>query len=124
MSSLISGGPGSFGIQTLLQAEKKASEVVQNARKQKLQKLKQAKEEADAEIQQFKTAIEQEFSQCKESHMGSSDQTSQKFEQDTKRLLDELAQQVKHHENEVIDMLLQYVAKVDLTLHPNVEYYK
>jgi V-type H+-transporting ATPase subunit G len=124
MSTPVGSGPTSLGIQTLLEAEKKALDIVQGARKQKTSMLKQAKEEAEMEIQHYKTEKEQEFQRYKESHLGFSGETSQKLEQETKQTMEAITTQVEQHKGKVIEMLLQWVEQVDISMHPNIEYYK
>ncbi|XP_068930602.1 V-type proton ATPase subunit G 3 isoform X2 [Petaurus breviceps papuanus] len=51
----------SQGIQQLLQAEKRAKDKLDEAKKRKGKRLKQAKEEAMAEIDQYRMQKEKEF---------------------------------------------------------------
>ncbi|XP_063791630.1 V-type proton ATPase subunit G 1-like [Pseudophryne corroboree] len=48
-------------IQQLFQAEKRAAEIVAEARQQRIKHLKRAREEAQAEIEQFRLQHEKEF---------------------------------------------------------------
>ncbi|KAL9658172.1 hypothetical protein ABK040_013084 [Willaertia magna] len=59
----------STNIQYLLQAEQEASEIVKEARKQRLIKLKQAKDEADNEIKKFKESKEILFQKFQTEHL-------------------------------------------------------
>lgn len=51
----------SRGIQTLLEAERKAHEIVQNARSYRAQRLKASKADAAKEIEEYKKTKEAEF---------------------------------------------------------------
>ena len=56
-------GQQQAGIRRLLQAEQKAQELVQKARRDKVAKLKQAKEEAEKEIEAYRAKREAEFAE-------------------------------------------------------------
>uniref|UniRef100_A0A8C8VFT1 V-type proton ATPase subunit G n=1 Tax=Pelusios castaneus TaxID=367368 RepID=A0A8C8VFT1_9SAUR len=60
----------SQGIQQLLQAEKRAKDKLEDAKKRKGKRLKQAKEEATAEIDHYRLQREREF-RHKQSNFGS-----------------------------------------------------
>ncbi|KAF9245241.1 H+-ATPase G subunit-domain-containing protein [Melanogaster broomeanus] len=61
----------SQGIQTLLEAEKEAAKIVQQARQYRVQRLKDARSEASKEIEEYRREKEAEFKAFEASHAGS-----------------------------------------------------
>ncbi|KAI6044312.1 H+-ATPase G subunit-domain-containing protein [Pisolithus marmoratus] len=60
----------SQGIQTLLEAEKEAAKIVQQARQYRVQRLKDARSEATREIEEYRRVKEDEFKAFEASHAG------------------------------------------------------
>merc|ERR1712059_213489 len=108
----------SQGIQQLLQAEKKAAELVGEARKKKTKRLKQAKEEAIAEIEQFRNECEQKFKQKQASETGKDD-FQQKINQDAEQSKGVMEEQVGMHEEQVISRILELVYDINPEIHEN-----
>eukprot|EP00695_Tsukubamonas_globosa_P002001 TRINITY_DN308_c0_g1_i1.p2 TRINITY_DN308_c0_g1~~TRINITY_DN308_c0_g1_i1.p2 ORF type:complete len:123 (-),score=61.42 TRINITY_DN308_c0_g1_i1:133-501(-) len=100
-------------IQKLLAAEKKAQEIISEAKRQRIAKLKQAKEEADKEILRFKEQREAEFQRNKEQILG----TSGAFTRDLEYKANQAAAQVRScaaaNRADVISLLLKTVQNVD-----------
>jgi len=108
----------SQGIQQLLQAEKKAAELVGEARKKKTKRLKQAKEEAIAEIETFRGECEGRFKE-KQLHETGRDDFQKKIVDDTNLRLSEMSNQIKQNEEKVIDRILKLVYEIEPELHEN-----
>ncbi|KAK9722473.1 hypothetical protein K7432_002662 [Basidiobolus ranarum] len=109
----------SQGIQTLLEAEKEASRIVQQAKQYRVQRLKEARSEAAKEIEVLKAEKAQEFKTMEQEHLGSSDQGSQAILNETeeqKRLVE-----VAFNENKekVLAKLLETVTNVKPKIHVN-----
>jgi len=80
----------SQGIQTLLEAEKEASRIVQQARQYRVQKLKDARTEATKEIEDYITAKGQEFRDFEASHAGTTSTTQVALDNDTDNRIREI----------------------------------
>lgn len=111
----------SQGIQTLLEAEKEAAKIVQEARQYRLQKLKDARTEAELEIEQYKEAKEQEFKAFECSHTGNISSSRSAIDQETDAKLDALTQSFNRTQDEVVKKLLDRVILVNPELHRNMK---
>jgi len=108
----------SQGIQQLLAAEKKAADLVADARKRKTKRLKQAKEEAAAEIEQFRNECEKKFKEKQASEMGQED-FQKRITDETNQRLEEMANQIQTNKGAVIDRMLDLVYDINPELHEN-----
>jgi len=108
------------GIQHLLQAEKKASEKVAEARKRKQRRLKQAKEEAQAEIERIHKEKDSNFRSVESATLGDKDKMVAQIDKETKRKLQEMEIQVKNHQQSVVTTLLEMVYNIQPEVHPNM----
>jgi len=108
----------SQGIQQLLAAEKKAADLVADARKRKTKRLKQAKEEAAAEIEQFRNECEKKFKEKQASEMGQED-FQKRITDETGQRLEEMASQIQTNKGAVIDRMLDLVYDINPELHEN-----
>ncbi|KAI8811792.1 H+-ATPase G subunit-domain-containing protein [Cladochytrium replicatum] len=111
----------SQGIQTLLEAEKEASKIVQKARQYRVQRLKDARTEAAKEIEALKAEKNKEFAAFEKSHSGSSDETNVKLVQDTDAKLAEINVLYEKHKEKVFERLMGAVLDVKPKLHVNVK---
>ncbi|KAF8963422.1 H+-ATPase G subunit-domain-containing protein [Flammula alnicola] len=111
----------SQGIQTLLEAEKEAAKIVQQARQYRVQKLKDARAEATKEIEEYKKAKEQEFKAFEASHAGTTSTTQAALDKDTDAKLKEIEVIFKTKKNDVVDTLLQRATLVHPELHRNLK---
>ncbi|KAG0216108.1 H(+)-transporting V1 sector ATPase subunit G [Mortierella sp. GBA30] len=109
----------SSGIQTLLEAEKEASKIVQKARQYRVQRLKDARQEAAKEIEELKAAKNEAFKNFEQEHAGSSDQTSQRVEVETEQKRVEIEAAFAKNREAVLQMLLETVYTVEPKIHPN-----
>jgi len=102
------------GIRKLLQAEQKAQEMVQKARRDKVAKLKLAKEEAEKEIEAYRAKRESEFSEYAGQFSSSGEDYNKNLEQRTDGEIKELQDQAVDGKEDVIKLLLASVRRVDL----------
>ncbi|XP_065666297.1 V-type proton ATPase subunit G [Hydra vulgaris] len=108
----------SHGIQQLLGAEKKAADLVGDARKRKTKRLKQAKEEAISEIEQFRNERETIFKETQQSRFGQDDYQKQ-ITEDTNSKLALIERQVKENKGAVVKRILELVYDISPKLHEN-----
>jgi len=111
----------SQGIQTLLEAEKEASKIVQQARQYRVQKLKDARTEASKEIEAYKQAKEQEFRAFEASHAGTTSTTQQALDKDTDVKLKEIDAVFKRKKDDVVTSLFARATLVHPELHRNLK---
>ncbi|OGM43242.1 vacuolar ATP synthase subunit G [Aspergillus bombycis] len=64
----LSSAQNSAGIQTLLDAEREAQKIVQQAREYRTKRIRDAKSEAQKEIEEYRTQKEQEFKKFEAEH--------------------------------------------------------
>lgn len=109
----------STGIQQLLQAEKKAAEKVSEARKRKAKRLKQAKEEAQAEIDGYRKQREDQYKKYELSILGSRSDMESQIDNETKKKLKEVDENVRRNKDGAIKNLLDFVMDIQPELHKN-----
>ncbi|XP_031558017.1 V-type proton ATPase subunit G-like [Actinia tenebrosa] len=109
----------SQGIQQLLAAEKRAAELVSDAKKRKTKRLKQAKEEAVEEITSYRAERENQFQEYQKEHMGSKDDFQVKIDENTKVKLDVMTNDVNQNKDKVIKRILSLVYDISPELHEN-----
>ena len=108
----------SHGIQQLLGAEKKAADLVADARKRKTKRLKQAKEEAISEIEQFRNEREAMFREAQQARIGQDDFQKHITEDNNAKLL-LVEKQVKANKEAVVKRILELVYDISPKLHEN-----
>jgi len=111
----------SQGIQTLLEAEKEASRIVQQARQYRVQKLKDARTEATKEIEDYITAKGQEFRDFEASHAGTTSTTQVALDNDTDNRIREIEAVFKRKKDDVVNSLLARATLVHPKLHRNLK---
>ncbi|XP_065829923.1 V-type proton ATPase subunit G-like [Oscarella lobularis] len=107
-------------VQQLLAAEKKAAEIVSEARRKKTKRLKQAKEEAAREIEAYRKEREDAYQKQKQQHMGSKDTFDAKVRADTEQKLREAQADVEANKEQVITRVLGLVQDVKPEIHKNL----
>ncbi|XP_077188876.1 V-type proton ATPase subunit G 3 [Paroedura picta] len=112
----------SQGIQQLLQAEKRAKDKLEEAKKRKGKRLKQAKEEAIAEIDHYRLQREKNFRQKQTNIMGSQGNLSTKIDEETATKIQDLTSNYRKNMESMIRHLLDKVYDIDPGLHPNYAY--
>eukprot|EP01101_Sappina_pedata_P013232 TRINITY_DN9506_c1_g1_i1.p2 TRINITY_DN9506_c1_g1~~TRINITY_DN9506_c1_g1_i1.p2 ORF type:complete len:114 (-),score=72.49 TRINITY_DN9506_c1_g1_i1:167-508(-) len=109
------------GIQQLLQAEKKAEDIISQARRERTALLKRARDEADAEIHDFKGKRSAEFEKFSNQYMGDKDSYTNGLKKKTDQEIVEITRASEAHRQEVVDLLLKFVSEVDLTVVKSYE---
>ncbi|XP_021538164.1 V-type proton ATPase subunit G 3 isoform X1 [Neomonachus schauinslandi] len=115
----------SQGIHQLLQAEKRAKDKLEEAKKKngcasrKEKRLKQAKEEAMAEIDQYRMQREKEFRLKQFKVMGSQSNLSEEIEEQTQGKIKELSGSYNKYMESVLKQLLNIVCDVKPEIHVN-----
>ncbi|XP_014587538.1 V-type proton ATPase subunit G 3-like [Equus przewalskii] len=121
----------SQGIQQLLQAEKRAKDKLEEAKKShrttsrlnlltgKGKRLKQAKEEAMAEIDQYRMQRDKEFRLKQSKIMGSQSSLSGEIEEQTQGQIKELNGSYSKYMENVMNQLLSVVCDVKPEIHMN-----
>ncbi|KAA1468854.1 V-type ATPase [Dentipellis sp. KUC8613] len=110
----------SQGIQTLLEAEKDAAKVVQQARQYRQQRLKDARAEATKEIEAYKRTKEAEFKAFEDSHAGINQEAQAAVDKDTEVKLQSITDAYLAHKDAVVKKLLDRVVLVKPELHRNL----
>ncbi|KDQ61761.1 hypothetical protein JAAARDRAFT_55098 [Jaapia argillacea MUCL 33604] len=111
----------SQGIQTLLEAEKEAAKVVQQARQYRVQRLKDARSEATKEIEAYKKTKEAEFKNFEASHAGVTQDAQAAVDKDTAGRLQTITDSYQKHKDVVVKKLLDRVVLVKPELHRNLK---
>ncbi|KAK0202955.1 H+-ATPase G subunit-domain-containing protein [Desarmillaria ectypa] len=111
----------SQGIQTLLEAEKEAAKIVQQARQYRVQKLKDARSEASKEIEAYKKSKEEEFKAFEASHAGSTSSAQASIDKETDLKLQAITDSFNSNKDQVVKKLLDRVVLVKPELHRNLK---
>ncbi|XP_048354087.1 V-type proton ATPase subunit G 3 [Sphaerodactylus townsendi] len=112
----------SQGIQQLLQAEKRAKDKLEEAKKRKGKRLKQAKEEAIAEIDHYRLQREKNFRQKQSNIMGSQGNLSTKIDEETTTKIRDLTNHYCKNMESMMGLLLDKVYNISPEIHPNYAY--
>uniref|UniRef100_A0A8D2ATR6 V-type proton ATPase subunit G n=1 Tax=Sciurus vulgaris TaxID=55149 RepID=A0A8D2ATR6_SCIVU len=109
----------SQGIHQLLQAEKRAKDKLEEAKKRKGKRLKQAKEEAMAEVDQYRMQRDKEFRLKQSRIMGSQSNVSYEIEEQTFGKIQELNGSYNKCMERVLKQLLSMVCDIKPEIHMN-----
>ncbi|KFZ68159.1 V-type proton ATPase subunit G 3 [Podiceps cristatus] len=109
----------SQGIQQLLQAEKRAKDKLEEAKKIFGNKLRQAKEEATAEIDHYRLQREKEFRNKQTNVMGSQGNLSAKMEEQTAETIQNLTSSYHKNMESTMKKLLSTICDINPEVHPN-----
>ncbi|NXG81288.1 VATG3 ATPase, partial [Baryphthengus martii] len=112
----------SQGIQQLLQAEKRAKDKLEEAKKRKGKRLKQAKEEAIAEIDHYRLQREKEFRNKQTNVMGSQGNLSAKIEEQTTETIQNLMSSYHKNMESMMKKLLSTICDINPEVHPNLRH--
>jgi V-type H+-transporting ATPase subunit G len=97
------------GIAQLLEAEAKAQEVVNQARKEKASKLTQARDDAAREVQAMRTQAEKDYQAHLATHGAGKGDYNDKLERESKVEIEKVVGTITQKREELADMLLQAV---------------
>merc|ERR1719216_654147 len=107
----------SDGIQKLMQAEQKAAQIVAEARKERTERLKSARNEAMKEIDTFRAQKQSELDEMQQK-MAAVNTSHSELQLETQQKIEDLQQRFKENVAESIQILLQKVGEVDISV-PN-----
>mmetsp|Transcript_29426 Transcript_29426/g.74048 ORF Transcript_29426/g.74048 Transcript_29426/m.74048 type:complete len:115 (+) Transcript_29426:76-420(+) len=108
------GNSSQAGIQQLLQAEQRAQEIVNQARKEKAALVKKARDEAEAEVNKYREERLKQFDDYSSTRVGSTDEYAKKLAIETEQNIAAVQTGIQSKKQEVIDMLLKSVANASL----------
>ena len=106
-------------IQKLLQAEKRAQDVIAQARQRKNLKIKQAKDEAKEEVLRYKKEREGQFKQMEAQILGDKTENESAMQSKTQNDIYNMGLMVEQNQQQVIDLVIGIVCDVRPTLHEN-----
>eukprot|EP00835_Amoeboradix_gromovi_P004990 NODE_429_length_8748_cov_0.280148.p7 type:complete len:118 gc:universal NODE_429_length_8748_cov_0.280148:227-580(+) len=109
-------------IATLLEAEKEASKIVQQARQYRGERLKLARVEAQKEIEDLRKLKQQEFDSFTNSIQGDA-AYGKKLEKSTEQEIKMLSANYDQNNSKAVERLLQLVTDAEVKLHPNTDIY-
>ncbi|XP_017361561.1 V-type proton ATPase subunit G 3 [Cebus imitator] len=104
------------GIHQLLQAEKRAKDKLEEAKRRKGKRLKQAKEEAMVEIDQYRMQRDKEFRLKQSNIMGSQSNLSDEIEEQTLRKIQEL----NGHYNKCMECVMKQLLSMVCDMKPEI----
>jgi len=103
---------GQLGIKQLLEAEGKAQEIVNNARKAKQALLKQARDDAEREIKEYYATRQQQFDDYQKQHLAGTGSYAQQLAVTTDTQIKSTQEAIDQNRNKVLDLLLKFTAEV------------
>jgi len=112
-----SGVTKNEGIQKLLEAEKEATKIVDEARQHKMKRLKQAKAEAKTDLEKLTSEYEVKYKEIETKIMDSTFEDT--FNKKIETELIEMEKRVKETENAVIQSLVDQIKNVTIQLPRN-----
>ncbi|KAJ4418338.1 H(+)-transporting V1 sector ATPase subunit G [Gnomoniopsis sp. IMI 355080] len=102
----------SAGIQTLLEAEKDASKIVQKAREYRTKRVKEARDEAKKEIEEYKAKKEDEYKKFEAEHSQGNKKAEEDANKEAEDKIKEIKELGKKSQDKVIKDLLSAVFDV------------
>ncbi|XP_075261391.1 uncharacterized protein LOC142353080 [Convolutriloba macropyga] len=107
------------GINQLLGAERKAKQIIEEARRERQSRLRAAKDEANAEINQYKAGCEAQIAQWNQGVKGQEASLQQQIAQQTGEVLRRVDNQIAMNREATIMFLIQQVINIQPELHEN-----
>lgn len=108
------------GIQQLLAAEKRAAEIVAEARKKRTLLLKKAKEEAAREVEAFKQEKERHYKLLEQQTVGSRSTNEDTIKIKTEHMIKDMEIQFQTNRAAVLNHVLESVCNVKPEKHENL----
>ncbi|KAF0316665.1 V-type ATPase [Colletotrichum asianum] len=102
----------SAGIQTLLDAEREASKIVQKAREFRTKRVKEARDEAKKEIEAYRNSKEDEFKKFESEHTQGNKQAEDEANMEAEGKIKEIKDAGKKSQDKVVADLLKAVFEV------------
>ncbi|MGH0148969.1 UNVERIFIED_CONTAM: hypothetical protein FKN15_013949 [Acipenser sinensis] len=109
----------SHGIHHLIQAEKKAKEELDEAKKRKARRLKQAKDEALAEVENYRQMRENGFKNKQTGIMGSQGKFSLEVDEQTKNKIQTINSDFNQNKESVLKQLIDMACGIKAEIHGN-----
>ncbi|CAF1578133.1 unnamed protein product [Rotaria magnacalcarata] len=109
----------SRGITDLLVAEKKAQEIIEEARKRKNKRIKDAQNEAKFEIELFKGERDQHYKALEQQQLGNRDKMAQESNVQTQIDIESLKAKYDSNKDELLERILTTVCDVKPQSHIN-----
>lgn len=108
-------------IQTLLEAEKKAAEIVNTSRRYRDAKKLDAENDARAEVEAYRKMVEQQFQNCSKEDSGACESFCAKVDMELDVKLQQLTKTFTDSKNLVLDSIVDAVICVEPKLHLNAK---
>ncbi|CAA9967106.1 hypothetical protein PTNB73_10378 [Pyrenophora teres f. teres] len=105
----------SAGIQTLLDAEREAQKIVQQAREYRTKRVKDARNEAQKEIEDYRKEKEDEYQKFEKEHSSG----NQKAEEDAKKDTDAKVKEIEEIGNKSGSKVVEQLIQAVITANPN-----
>ncbi|EEQ86782.2 V-type ATPase, G subunit [Blastomyces dermatitidis ER-3] len=102
----------SAGIQTLLDAEREAQKIVQNAREYRTKRVKDARAEAQKEIEEYRQKKEEEFKKFEAEHSSGNKVAEEEANKEAEAKVQEIKDIGQKKGGQVIEDLIHAVTEV------------
>ncbi|KAL4869685.1 H+-ATPase G subunit-domain-containing protein [Aspergillus spectabilis] len=102
----------SAGIQTLLDAEREAQKIVQQAREYRTKRIRDAKSEAQKEIEEYRTQKEEEFKKFEAEHSSGYKKAEEEASQEAEVKIEEIKKAGKEKGPKVVEKLIHALTDV------------
>ncbi|CCG82232.1 V-type proton ATPase subunit G [Taphrina deformans PYCC 5710] len=106
-------------IQTLLEAERDAQQIVEKARQYRTQRLKDARSEAQKEIDKYKSKKDTEYKEYEDKNSGNNDDAEKEAQKSIDTQLSEIKKSQEEGKKVIVDNLLAAIVKSDPQMHIN-----
>ncbi|WFD35495.1 triacylglycerol lipase [Malassezia cuniculi] len=111
----------SQGIQTLLEAEKDAAQIIEKARAYRTQRVKDAQSEANVEIEALKKSRAEELEAFESKFAGTESAIQKEIDNDTQAKLAETERAFAEKHDALVKRLVERVSDVDPQAHKNLK---
>ncbi|KAL2222311.1 G subunit of V-type ATPase [Thermoascus aurantiacus ATCC 26904] len=102
----------SAGIQTLLDAEREAQKIVQQAREYRTKRIKDARTEAQKEIEEYRRQKEEEFKKFEAEHSSGNKKAEEEANREAEAKLQEIREAGKKMGDKVVNDLVSAAVNV------------
>ncbi|KAI0155410.1 vacuolar ATPase [Hypoxylon sp. FL1284] len=102
----------SAGIQTLLDAEREASKIVQQAREFRTKRVREARDEAKKEIEAYRQSKDEEFKKFESEHSQGNKQAEDEANKEAEVKIQEIRAAGEKGQSKVVEDLLKAVFEV------------
>jgi V-type H+-transporting ATPase subunit G len=106
-------------IALLIEAEKKASGVIEVAKRRKAATLKKARDESTAELERYRKQLENDFAHIQKDFHSSKGQDADRVEKELQKKRADLGQAFKEHSALTLKHVLDIVINVNPEVHQN-----